>query len=134
MRRGWTRLREIDSLVGRFTNVFLLHRMSLSIFSSAYVYIQRAGDRSARLWPSVAHELRVAADILPLVQANVSRPCVPLLLQTDASLSVSGMMYSSCIPGGVFALECRGPRPLLLRVPEEDPAVAAAMRTQFDCL
>ena len=136
VRRGWTRPREVDSLVGRFTNVFLLHRMSLSIFSSAYVFIQRAGDRPARLWPSVAHELLVAADILPLVQADVSRPCAPLLLQTDASPSGSGMVYSSCIPGGVSALEneCRRPRPLLRRVPEEDPAVAAAMRTQFDCL
>ena len=123
VRRGWTRPREVDSLVGRFTNVFLLHRMSLFIFSSAYVFIQRAGDRPARLWPSVAHELLVAADILPLVQADVSRPCAPLLLQTDASPSGSGMVYSSCIPGGVSAVEneCRRPRPLLRRVPEEDP-------------
>ena len=134
LRRGWTYAREIDSLIGRFTNVFLLHRFSLAIFSAAYVYIKRVGARRARLWPSVARELRLAADLLPLVQADVSRPCLPCLIQTDASPSGSGMVYSSDVPGGASALEeeCRRPRPLLRNLPEEDPRVAAALRSRFD--
>jgi hypothetical protein len=134
IRRQWVRPREVASLVGRFTNLFLLHRPALAIFSCVYIFIQRVGNRTARLWPSVARELQLAIALLPIVRASVSRPVHPYVLQTDASPEGSAMVYSSAVPGGAAALEkeCRRPRALLRNAQDNTCNVAEALRSGFE--
>jgi hypothetical protein len=44
----------LSSIVGRWTWAMLVARPSLSIFSAVYRFIQCAGPRPFRVWPSVA--------------------------------------------------------------------------------
>ena len=62
-RRGWARPREVEQIIGRFTNAFLLERSALSVFSSVYAFARRLGDRCARVWKSVLRELQMALDL-----------------------------------------------------------------------
>jgi hypothetical protein len=108
-RRGWARPREIEHLVGRFSNLFLLHRPSLAIFSSVYAYARKLGAVAARVWASVLRELRMALSLLPLVRSDLSRPVTPVLIQTDACESGVAAVYSQSVDPEVLREECRRP-------------------------
>ena len=54
IRCGWARPREVERLVGKITNVFLLHRPSLALFNAVYAFCHTEWpERPRRLWPSV---------------------------------------------------------------------------------
>ena len=120
--RGWSRPREVEHLVGRMTNCFLLERSALSVFSSVYAFSRRCGHRAARMWPSVLRELQRALAILPVVQADLSRPVAPVLVQTDASGSGLACVYTDTVPQRELSQECSRPRRLAA-----DPSVPWAV-------
>ena len=52
-RRGWAHPREVERLVGKLTHLFLIHRLALATFAAVYAFVQKCGNRRARVWPSV---------------------------------------------------------------------------------
>ena len=109
-RRGFARPREVEGIVGVFTHLFLLHRFALSTFSATYAFARKLGMRHARLWPAVAQELLRALALLPLVRAELDRPVAPVLLQTDASNSGFGVVYTDAVPAADLRFEVQRPR------------------------
>ena len=109
-RRGWAKPREIERLVGKLTHLFLLHRLALSAFAAVYAFAQKCGDRRARVWPSVLRELRTAIALVPLVRSDLSRPVAEVLVQTDASNSGTGVVYTRDVPHRDLRRECMRPR------------------------
>ena len=89
-RRGWANAREVERLVGKLTHLFLIQRFALSTFAAVYAFVQKCGDKRARLWPSVLRELRTAVALVPLVRSDLSRSVAEMLLQTDASKKRNG--------------------------------------------
>ena len=126
--------------MGRFAHVFLLQRFAFAVFSAVYAFSIRRGARRCQIWPSVARELSLALDILPVVVADCSRPVLPFVVQTDASLEGGGVVYSHDVPGGqpALAAECRRPRPMLGSInhreppPECAPALSAKFETSLE--
>ena len=109
-RRGWAQPREVEHLVGRFTNIFLLHRLALSVFSAVYAFGRKVGHRRAWLWPSVLGELRQALALVPLVRADLQRPVCPALIQTDACDTGAAAVYSTATPLAALRREVSRPR------------------------
>ena len=129
-RRGFARPREVERVLGKFTNLFLLHRLSLAIFSSVYAFVRKLGARTARLWPSVLRELQRALALLPLIRAELDRAVAPVLLQTDASATGFGVVYTHSIPPADLRREVSRPRGAMSK--GADPwTVARALGTTF---
>ena len=117
-RCGWARPREVERLVGKITNVFLLHRPSLALFNAVYAFCHTEWpERPRRLWPSVQQELRDAVAVLPLVRSDLSRAVAEQLIQTDACDTGAAVVYTSSVAHGVLRQECARPR-RTMRPPE----------------
>ena len=108
-RRGFARPREVERITGRFTHIFLLHRLSLAVFSSVYAFARRLGHVAAPVWRSVLQEFRRALALVPIVRSDLSRPVSPVLLQTDASGDGSAVVYTKAVPLLALQRECRRP-------------------------
>lgn len=83
---------QLSAIVGRWTWCMLIARPALSIFSSVYRYIQCAGRKDYRLWPSVCNELMTAVQIAPLIVASFNSPWLPFIMATDASEDGQGVV------------------------------------------
>ena len=117
-RCGWARPREVERLVGKITNVFLLHRPSLALFNAVYAFCHTEWpERPRRLWPSVQQELRDAVAVLPLVRSDLSRAVAEQLLQTDACDTGAAVVYTGTVEHGALRQECARPR-RTMRPPE----------------
>ena len=110
VRRGFALPREVERILGKFTNLCLLHRLSLSIFSSVYAYVRKLGHRAARVWPSVLRELQRALAVLPLIRAELDRKVSPVLIQTDACDTGFGVVYTDQIAAQDLRREVTRPR------------------------
>ena len=110
VRRGFALPREVERILGKFTNLCLLHRLSLSIFSSVYAYVRKLGHRAARVWPSVLRELQRALAVLPLIRAELDRKVSPFLIQTDACDTGFGVVYTDQIAAQDLRREVTRPR------------------------
>ena len=118
IRCGWARPREVERLVGKLTNWFLLHRPALALFNAVYAFCHTdAPDRPRRLWPSVQQELNDAVAVLPLVRSDLSRPVAEQLLQTDACDTGAAVVYTTTAEHAALRQECARPR-RTLRTPE----------------
>ena len=134
-RRGYAQPREVEGIVGTFTHLFLLHRLALSIFSATYAFARKLGMRHARVWPAVLQELQRALAILPLVRAELDRPVSPVLLQTDASDSGFGVVYTDAVPHEELRHEVQRPRSPLASTSSSwkvDGALGAAFSAPVD--
>ena len=109
-RRGFALPREVERILGKFTNLCLLHRLSLSIFSSVYAFVRKLGHRTARVWPSVLRELQRALALLPVIRAELDRGVSPVLLQTDACAAGFGVVYTDQIAAPDLRREASRPR------------------------
>jgi len=109
-RRGWAQPREVERLVGKFTNLFLLFRLALSVFSAVYAFARKVGARRARVWPSVLRELRQALTLVPVACADLGRPVSDLLVQTDACDDGAAAVYTAEVPAADLRAECLRPR------------------------
>ena len=106
-RRGWAKPREVERLVGKFTHIFLLHRLSLSVFAAVYAFGQKVGHKRARLWPSVLRELRTAVALVLVVRSDLTRPVADVLVQTDASEKApASCTRARCRTGSCGASAC----------------------------
>ena len=109
-RRGWAKRREVERLVGKLTHLFLIQRFALSVFAAVYAFAQKVGHKRARLWPSVLRELRAAIAVVPLVRSDLTRPVADVLVQTDASQTGGGVVYTRRVPHRELRRECMRPR------------------------
>ena len=75
----------VEMLLGLCTYAALTCRMLLCIFDSAYAFVQSAGEKAVRSWPSVSWEFRHVHGFLPLCLSDWTRQCSPYVTQTDAS-------------------------------------------------
>ena len=125
----WARPREIERIVGKLTNIMLLHRPSLAIFDAVYAFCRTTSpERPRRVWPAVRQELSDALAVLPLIRSDLSRPVATELLQTDACDTGAAVVYTATVDHSALRQECMRPR-RGMRTPEEyerDPWSAAA--------
>ncbi|CAE8590746.1 unnamed protein product [Polarella glacialis] len=78
---------EMRVIVGHITVMAMLRRGLLSVLRQVYIFIEKCEEQPQRLWPSVAHEMRLARGLLPLVCANLRSPWDKQPLMTDACVS-----------------------------------------------
>lgn len=83
---------QLARVVGQWTWAALVRRCSLSVLSSVYRFIERAGHRRWCLWPSVRDELSVMMGIAPLLRAELDTPDASLTIATDASSTGFGVV------------------------------------------
>ena len=117
-RCGWVRPRELERLVSKLTNWFLLHRPWLAVFNAVYAFCHsESPERPRRLWPSVLQELEDAVAVLPLVRSDLSRPVAEQLIQTDACDTGAAVVYTKAVEHALLRQECARPR-RTMRPPE----------------
>ena len=79
--------RQLEIIIGNLTFLFLMNRPFLSCLDHCYDYIACCYDRPQKLWPGVAHELRIASGLFIFCRSELDRPWWPKALMVDASLS-----------------------------------------------
>ena len=135
LRCRWARPRDIERLVGKLTNVMLLHRQSLSIFIAVYAFCRTTSPKQPRrLWPSVRQELSDTVALLPLFRSDLSRPVATQLLQTDACDTGAAVVYTDTVNHAALRQECARPR-RTMRSAEEPIAAwnaAADLGAEFE--
>ena len=109
-RCGWVRPRELERLVSKLTNWFLLHRPWLAVFNAVYAFCHsESPERPRRFWPSVMQELGDAVAVLPLVRSNLSRPVAEQLIQTDACDTGGAVVCTKMVEHAELRQECARP-------------------------
>ena len=78
---------QLQVVVGHITVRALLHRGLMGIFRYVYVFIESCYTRKQKLWKSVADELEIFRNLMPLATANIRAEWDGEPLCTDASLS-----------------------------------------------
>ena len=79
----------VRSLVGRWSDIFLLRRPLLSVFHSVY---DKASGRFVS--PLVHGELQLALDLAPMVYRNLFRPFGTIIVAYDASSTGGAVVYA----------------------------------------
>jgi hypothetical protein len=89
----------LERLMGHWSWAVLVRRPLLSIFSAVYRFVEvgRGGGR-LKVWPSVRRELLMAADLAPLMIAQLDRSWWPRVLCSDASSLAQGVTSSPWVP------------------------------------
>ncbi len=85
--------REMARMVGRWNWAMMVRRPAMSVFSSAYRFIECAKSTHFDLWPSVRRELSVAVRIAPLLYADIKCDWAPIVVASDASSTGSGVTF-----------------------------------------
>ena len=75
----------LEVILGHVTWLMLLQRSTLSILSSVYAFVKANKQQIAPLWDSVAHELKLVRDLLPLFVAHTDSKWLPTVTASDAS-------------------------------------------------
>ena len=79
------RTKVLQGLLGSIVWALLLRRCLLSILQRTFVEVARAPDDGwLRLSPALKRELRAVRDLLPLVEADLSRKVLPFTMAQDA--------------------------------------------------
>ena len=86
---------QLAQLLGKWTWACLVNRPSLSVLSSAYRFVERAGPRVFCVWPSVHYELRTLVGLAPLLFATLDAQWFGRVIATDASESGQGVVVTS---------------------------------------
>ena len=77
--------KEVEKLLGHASFVALLRRESLAVFASAYAFIRSRYAKRCILWPSVARELTLSANLLPPIFQDMRAGWSEDVIATDAS-------------------------------------------------
>ena len=80
---------QVKSLVGRWSDVFLLRRPLLSVFHSAY-----DNSRGRFVPPLVYGELQLALDLAPVAFRNLFKPFGNIIVAYDASTTGGAVVYA----------------------------------------
>jgi hypothetical protein len=89
---GQLRAVDYQSLLGHWVWASLPCRPALSVFSASFALAQQYRRGTVKLWPSVKRELLAAADIAPLLVANLSAPQFGRVVASDASATGLGVV------------------------------------------
>lgn len=90
--QGRMRAIDLQSLIGHWVWASLPCRPALSVFSAVFALAQRYKRGTVKLWPSVQRELMAAADVAPLLVANLSAPSFGRVMASDASSTGLGVV------------------------------------------
>lgn len=94
LHRGRCSGQVLEILVGHLTFVGLMWRSSLSILHTVYKFIHRHYNEVAKIWSSVAEELRCFQGVLFLLVQDWSRQWNTLVSSSDASLTGYGVCHA----------------------------------------
>lgn len=89
----------VRTLVGRWTDTFLLRRPLLPVFNSVYC---EEGKRMVHA--QLRAELQLALDIAPVIYRNVYRPFSDIIVAYDASTTGGAVVYTRADPSRVESL------------------------------
>lgn len=89
---GAMRAVDLQSLVGHWVWAMLPRRPALSVFTAIFALTQRLKRGSVALWPSARRELSLAADIAPLLQADLRLTDWERIVASDASETGMGVV------------------------------------------
>jgi hypothetical protein len=90
--QGQLRAVDFQSLLGRWVWAMLPCRPSLSLFSAVFALAQRYRRGTVKLWPSAKRELLAAADVAPLLVADLSARVFGRIVASDASSTGLGVV------------------------------------------
>ena len=99
--QGQMRAVDFQSLMGHWVWAALPCRPALSVFGAAFALAQRYRRGTVKLWPSVKRELQAAADIAPLLRADLSAPTFGRVMASDASSTGLGVVAMPHLRGAV---------------------------------
>ena len=87
---GW----QVEALLGHATFVCLLRRETLSIFHTVYRFIASCYHKFEPLWDGTRAELESFVGLMVFIEADWTRPWMPVVYASDASLSGYGVSES----------------------------------------
>lgn len=85
LKRGAATGTTLAKLLGKWVWCLLPRRPLLSVLSSSFRFVERAGPRLFSLWGSVARELQCLVDLSPLAVCSMFRRSSPIEMASDAS-------------------------------------------------
>ena len=121
--------RTLERLLGHFIVEALHQREALSILKSVYVFVREHYWVPKPVYRSVAHELMVAAGLLPVLSGNLGRSWSSEVGATDAATNGWGMCERKLDPGQVRAIGVWNERWRFRRL---EPSEWAPRRRAFD--
>lgn len=92
---------QLSHLVGKWTWAAMACRPALSVFSSVYIFINRAGWNRFTLWPSVRRELVTMMNLAPLLRSSLADAYCPRVVAVDASTTGMGVVSTPFISNHV---------------------------------
>jgi len=126
LRRGLSG-RELEVLIGHCTFCGLAARETLSVWHTAYAFIQKHYWETTELWCSTRQELLAFGGLLFLLESQWDRPWMPMVYSADASLHGWGVAESEWRRDEVAAVG-RVPERARFRRVDGVPARESAMR------
>ena len=87
---------DLARIVGHWSWAFLARRSAFSIFNAVYRFIEVAGKKRFDIWPTVARELTMAADLSILLFALLDAPWADTTVATDACMTGIGVTAAQC--------------------------------------
>ena len=81
----------------------LLRRESLAVFASEYAFVRSRYESPSILWPSVKRELKLFADLLPMIFQDLRAEWSEDIIATDASEWGLGAVISRGAPEVIAA-------------------------------
>jgi hypothetical protein len=83
---------QLAHVVGRWTWVMMLRRSTLSVLQQCYRFCREAQQSQFNVWPSVRRELAMLLTLLPLMEADLSKPFFHRAMASDASTLAAGVV------------------------------------------
>ncbi|CAK0812006.1 unnamed protein product [Prorocentrum cordatum] len=84
---GW----QLEMVLGHMTFMALVRREVLSIFHSVYAFVAQSYHAFSELWPTVREELNCYLGIMVMLESSWTRPWMPVVYPSDASLHGYGV-------------------------------------------
>jgi hypothetical protein len=89
---GW----QVERLVGSWSWAFLCRRAAYCVFSAVYRFLATAQGQVFDIWPSVAKELLLAANLAPLLFSSLRATWSTTVFASDASTLAQGVCSTTC--------------------------------------
>ena len=104
-------IRTLRSAVGVWIWGALLRRELLCIPHAIFKFMDRYEGRVALWWPSARHELRIMADLIQYMFADIGAPLSPVLFASDAQGLTTQVPTATAEAGGWLPLTWGRPWP-----------------------
>ena len=137
LRRGHCTGPGLSHLIGRWVWAMLVRRPALALLQRSYAFIEQAGRRRFRLWPSVQRELWMLIGIAPLLHAHLGAAVHPVALASDATPSAAGVVAAPLtaeLQRHLWAICSSRAHATLQTLVASDSALAAMTDSELDVL